>query len=69
MMYPYHNRIKQRIQAGGLVTHYYTDSYPRIGPAMVLVFSPSPYLRPIGPHRWQEYENIIKNIYSNAKVC
>ena len=34
-MYPYHNRIKQRIQSGELVTHYYTNSYPRIGPALV----------------------------------
>lgn len=32
-------------------------------------FNPAPYLRPIRPHRWQEYENIIKNIYSNEKVC
>lgn len=67
-MYPYHNRIRQRIQAGELVTHYYTNKYPRIGPAMVLVFNTAPYLRPIRTHRWQEYENIIKNIYSNEKV-
>ena len=67
-MYPYHNRIKQRIQSGELVAHYYTDSYPRIGPALVLVFNTAPYTRHIRPHRWQEYENIIKNIDSNAKV-
>lgn len=47
-MYPYHNRIKQRIQAGELVTYYYTDSYPRIGQALVLVFNTAPYLRPSG---------------------
>lgn len=61
-MYPYHNRIKQRIQSGELVAHYYADSYPRIGQALVLVFNTAPYLRPIRPHRWPEYQGIIKNI-------
>lgn len=28
-MYPYHNRIKQRIRAGELQGHYFTDNYPR----------------------------------------
>ena len=51
-MYPYHNRIKQRINAGELVAHYYTNSYPRIGPALVLVFNSAPYIRPIRPNRW-----------------
>lgn len=59
-MYSYHNRIKYRIQAGEIVTHYYTDSYPRIGSALVLVFSTSPYLRPIRPNRWPECQNVIK---------
>lgn len=59
-MYPYHNRIKQRIQDGELVTHYYTDSYPRIGQALVLVFNTDPYTRPIRPHRWMEYQKILE---------
>lgn len=54
-MYPYHNKIKQRIKAGELVDHYFTDSYPRIGSALVLVFSTEPHFRPIRPHRWAEY--------------
>lgn len=58
MMYPYHNRIRQRIQAGELITHYYTNSYPRIGPALLLVFNTAPYLRPIRPYRWKEYRKI-----------
>lgn len=45
------------------------NSYPRIGPALVLVFNAAPYLRPIRPHRWEEYENIIKNIDTVGKVC
>ena len=60
MRYSYHNRIKQRIRAGELVDHYWTDSYPRIGRALVLVFKTEPFLRPIRPHRWKEYERVIK---------
>lgn len=59
-MYPYHNRIKQRIANGELVDHYYTHNYPRIGEALVLVFSTAPHLRPIRPHRYAEYEELLK---------
>lgn len=59
-MYPYHNRIKQRIAAGELVDHYFTTSYPRIGEALVLVFSTPPFLRPIRPHKLEEYKEVIK---------
>lgn len=59
-MYSYHNRIKQRIRAGELQGFYFTDSYPRIGKALVLVFSTAPVLRPIRLHRWPEYEKIWK---------
>lgn len=58
-MYPYHNRIRQRIKNGELVDHYFTDSYPRIGSALVLVFSTAPHFRPIRPHRWAEYMEMI----------
>lgn len=54
-MYPYHNRIKQRIKNGELVDCYFTDNYPKIGKAMVLVFSTFPTVRPIRPHKWDEY--------------
>ena len=50
-MYPYHNRIKQRIKNGELIDHFFTDSYPRIGRALVLVFSTEPVRRPIRPER------------------
>ena len=62
MTYSYHNRIKQRIRSGELVDHYWTDSYPRIGRALVLVFSTEPFLRPIRPHRWKEYEGVIDSV-------
>lgn len=59
-MYPYHNRIRQRIKNGELVDYYFTDSYPRIGNALVLVFNTAPFLRPIRPHKWPEYADILK---------
>lgn len=65
-MYPYHNRIKQRIHNGELVDHYYTADYPRIGEALVLVFSAPPFLRPVRPHRWAEYEAILGGIGNDA---
>lgn len=54
-MYPYHNRIKQRIRDGELLGYEYVDNYPRIGEALVLYFSTNPSVRPIRPHRYGEY--------------
>lgn len=61
-MYSYHNRIRQRINNGELVDHYLTDNYPGIGEALVLVFSTAPFVRPIRPHRFLEYFNILQSI-------
>lgn len=61
-MYPYHNRIKQRINNGELHDYYFTKEYPKIGDALVLVFNTEPILRPIRPHRWHEYEKIISKM-------
>lgn len=59
-MYPYHNKIKQRIKNGELVDYYFTNNYPRIGKALVLVFSTYPMLRPIRPYKWDLYKEVIK---------
>lgn len=59
-MYSYHNRIKQRIRNGELVSHYKADNYPGIGQALVLVFNTPPFLRPIRPHKWDEYKEVIQ---------
>ena len=59
-MYPYHDRIKQRIKNGELIDHYFTENYPRIGEALVLVFNTPPFLRPIRPHKWDEYKEVIQ---------
>lgn len=58
-MYSYHNRIKQRIKNGELVDHYFTDNYPGIGEALVLVFNTASFLRPIRPHKYVEYVGIL----------
>lgn len=58
-MYPYHNKIKARIKAGELVNHYFTDKYPGIGECLVLVFNTPPFTRPIRPHRYVEYVDIL----------
>lgn len=59
MYYGYHQRIRQRIEAGELSWAYETDDYPRIGTALVLVFHTAPFLRPIRPHRWAEYRALL----------
>ena len=57
--YGYHQKIKQRIRSGELVDHYFTDNYPGIGEALVLVFRTAPFLRPIRPHRYFDYVDIL----------
>ena len=63
MRYSYHGRIKQRIRNRELIDSYFTNNYPRIGEALVLVFNTEPFIRPIRPHRFDEYRmmGVIKN--------
>lgn len=61
-MYPYHNKIKQRIKNGELESFYFCKSYPKIGECLVLVFKTEPVLRPIRPHRYEEYKDIIEKL-------
>ena len=58
-MYPYHNRIKQRIKHGELIGFEFVDNYPRIGECLVLQFNTSPPIRPIRPHRYDEYVGLL----------
>ena len=64
-MYPYHNKIKQRIRNGELTGWYITDYYPNIGAAIVLEFSTTPQKRPIRPYRWIEYIPILAEETAN----
>ncbi len=58
-MYPYHNRIKQRIRKGELVGYKFVKDYRNIGECLVLEFSTPPFIRPIRPHKYYEYTDIL----------
>ena len=55
-MYPYHNRIRQRINNGELIGIERTEGRFRI----VLIFKTFPYKRPIREHALWRYVDIIK---------
>lgn len=58
-MYPYHNRIKQRIANGELVgIEQGSGEF-----AIVFVFSTPPFTRPIRPHALWRYEEILRGKY------
>jgi hypothetical protein len=59
-MYPYHNKIKQRIANNELIKYEYVDRYKNISPCLVLYFKTEPYVRPVREHRFSEYEVILK---------
>lgn len=57
-MYPYHNRIKQRIRNSELIGHYF-GFRKGIGECMVLIFNTEPRERPIRPKKYKEYIELI----------
>ena len=61
-MYPYHNKIKQRIKNKELLSYEYVDSYKKIKPCLLLHFSTEPKLRPIRSHRFEEYESFLNSL-------
>ena len=60
-MYPYHNKIKQRIRNKELVRYEYVDRYKKIAPCLLLFFETEPKIRPIREHRFEEYELIFRS--------
>lgn len=62
IMYPYHNRIKQRINNNELVRYEYVDKYKNISPCLLLYFDTEPKIRPIREHRFEMYEEIFANL-------
>ncbi len=58
-MYPYHNRILQRIKNGELIGFEFCDSGEF---AMILKFSTYPYTRPIREHAVWRYEEILGKV-------
>ncbi len=61
-MYPYHNKIKQRIKNGEFIKFEFVDTYKQISPCLLLYFNTEPYIKPIREHRFKEYETILKSI-------
>lgn len=61
-MYPYHNKIKQRIKNNELIKYEYVETYNSISPCLLLHFSTDPNIRPIRKHKFDEYELIIREI-------
>jgi hypothetical protein len=61
-MYPYHNKIKQRIKNNEFIKYEYLDKYKDISPCLLLYFNTEPKTRPIREHRFKEYEEIINNL-------
>ena len=59
MNYSYHGRIKQRIKAGELTDVQFVTDYPRIGECMVLMFKTEPIFRPVRPHKYSDYVDIL----------
>ena len=63
-MYPYHNKIKQRISNNELMHYEYVEKYKNISPCLLLHFSTEPKIRPIREHRFEEYEELLKNLHT-----
>lgn len=61
-MYPYHNKIKQRIKNNELESYEYVDSYKKISPCLLLHFSTEPKIRPIREHRFEEYQELLNKL-------
>jgi len=61
-MYPYHNKIKQRIKNGEFVGYEYVESYNKISPCLLLFFDTEPKIRPIREHRFSEYDLLFESM-------
>lgn len=66
-MYPYHNRIKQRIRAGELIGYSFAKDYPRIGECMVLEFCTHPQFRPVRFKSLAKYITIMDEWHKRGK--
>ena len=61
-MYPYHNKIKQRINNKELLRYEYVEKYKDISPCLLLHFETEPKIRPIREHRFEEYEALLSQV-------
>lgn len=58
-MYPYHNKIKQRIKNGELTNFEFVEKYKKISPCLLLYFSTEPFVKPVREHRFEEYRLLL----------
>jgi len=61
-MYPYHNKIKQRIFNNELLSYEFVEKYKDISPCLLLHFDTEPKVRPIREHRFKEYDDLFINL-------
>ncbi len=66
-MYPYHNKIKQRMANGELIGYEYLDAYKSISPCLLLHFETEPKTRPIRSHRFEAYELLLRGSVDLSK--
>ena len=59
-MYPYHNHNKKRIKNGELAGFEITQNYRNMGECLLLYFKTPPFVRPVRPARYAEYEPLLK---------
>jgi hypothetical protein len=62
-MYPYHNKIKQRIKNNELIKYEYVEVYKGISPCSLLYFSTDPKIKPVREHRFEEYERLLNELF------
>lgn len=63
-MYPYHNRIKQRIKNGELIGYRFVENYKNIGECLLLFFKTEPFVRPIRPYKYNDYLPMLEKYQS-----
>lgn len=61
-MYPYHNKIKQRIINNELIKYEFVTAYKNIKPCLLLYFKTEPYIRPIREHRFEAYKELFQQL-------
>ena len=59
-MYPYHNTIKKRIKNKELIGYEFLENYKNIGECLMLYFKTYPFERPVRPHKYIEYTDILE---------
>lgn len=60
-MYPYHNKIRQRIKNNELKSYEYVDKYNAISPCLLLHFHTEPKIKPIRERLSRNMKRYLKS--------